>query len=81
MLIFGAIIFYIGFFGLFIGVIGLLKGSLENLKIKNRKQVIKVIGISIVLIMTGALIVGPESKQQTTTSMIKDQPTIIVQEG
>lgn len=68
MIVFGAIIFYVGFFGLFVGVIGLIKGSLENLKIYNRKQVMKVIGLSIVLIMAGALIVGPESNHNGATS-------------
>jgi uncharacterized membrane protein len=46
------------FFGFIIGVIGLLKGEIEVLKIHNRKDALKFIGIAIILVFAGSFIVG-----------------------
>lgn len=70
MLIVGAIIFYIGFFGFLVGTIALLKGSIESLKIKDRKQALKVIGISIIVAIVGSLIVGPEGSRTSSINFI-----------
>ncbi len=74
MIIIGAIIFYVGFFGFLIGFVALLKGSIINLRINDRKQALKVIGLSIILAIVGSLIVGPEGKRTSDVSEVKVAP-------
>lgn len=68
----GVGMFYLGLFGLIFGIVGLFRGNIEILNIRNRKQVLKFIGIAFILVMVGALLVGPNPNQ---TAEI--QPVII----
>lgn len=70
MIIIGTIIFYVGFFGFFVGIIALFKGNMESLKIKSRKQALKIIGISFVIAIVGSLIVGPEGSHTSSINAI-----------
>lgn len=54
----GTILFYIGLFGFFAGIIGLFRGEIEILKVRTRKDALKLIGIAFLLVMTGSLVVG-----------------------
>jgi tellurite resistance protein TehA-like permease len=55
----GVVVFYIGFFGFFLGLAAMVKGNIEMLRINNRKQALKIIGLSVLVAFIGLLIIGP----------------------
>jgi len=55
----GLIIFYIGFFGFFIGLGAAIRGNLQILRINNRKQALLLVLLSFVLAIVGSMIIGP----------------------
>ncbi|MFA6808761.1 MAG: hypothetical protein WCR27_07195 [Eubacteriales bacterium] len=59
----GLIIFYLGFFGFFVGLVGVIRGDLKNIKINNRKQSLMLVALSLLLILVGSQMVGPGESQ------------------
>lgn len=55
----GVIIFYIGFFGFFIGIGAAIRGKIEILRISSRKQAFLLVLLSFVLAIVGLSIIGP----------------------
>ncbi len=55
----GFIVFYFGFFAFFIGIGALIKGDLQLLRIKNRKEALLFILLSFVTAFVGLIIIGP----------------------
>lgn len=55
----GMVIFYIGFFGLFVGLGALIRGNLEIVKVYNRKQALLFMVLAFAVMVIGSLIVGP----------------------
>jgi len=55
----GLIVFYLGFLAFFVGVGALIKGDLQLLRIKNRKEALILILLSFVMAFVGLIIIGP----------------------
>lgn len=55
----GVIIFYIGFFGLIIGIGTAIRGKLEIIRINNRKEALYLVLMSFAIALAGLIIIGP----------------------